>query len=111
MRRLAGISRQGAASCNYLVATYIVISKPKRMSSKDGLDHCIARLLELSSTPRPAYRCTRRTRQDYYPREEPPWESQKLRADANENHEFELPAAGAARKGAAAHGGARETAP
>lgn len=34
--------RPGAASIAYRVATYIVISKPKRMSWKDGLDHCIA---------------------------------------------------------------------
>ena len=27
---------------SYRVAMYIVISKPKRMSSKDGLDHFIA---------------------------------------------------------------------
>src|SRR5262245_955491 len=101
----------GAASRNYLVATYIVISKPKRMSSKDGLDHCIAN--SSSCLPHPGWRtvCAHRSRQDYYPSEGLLWESQKLRANANENHEFEPRAAEAARKGAAAHRGAAEAAP
>lgn len=43
--------RPGATSIVYRVATYIVISKPKRMSWKDGLDHCICDLLELSHAP------------------------------------------------------------
>jgi hypothetical protein len=30
------------AETAYRVAMYIVISKPQRMTSKDGLDHCIA---------------------------------------------------------------------
>jgi len=36
------VSARDAAPATYRVEIYIVISKPKRMSSKDGLDHFIA---------------------------------------------------------------------
>jgi hypothetical protein len=48
--------RPGAAPDVYRVATYIVISKPKRMSSKDGLHHFMLETpaVELKALVRPS---------------------------------------------------------
>ena len=58
--------RPGAAPDVYRVATYIVISKPKRMSSKDGLHHFMLETpaVELKS---PGASFAARAGQGYYP--------------------------------------------
>jgi hypothetical protein len=58
--------RPGAAPDVYRVAMYIVISKPKRMSSKDGLDHFIATSGVIFDAPVRHAAITRLTERRYY---------------------------------------------